>query len=426
VNVAEQHSPISFQVTETYTPPRPSNWGLPDDGRMYSYGKFPALNPDLFGKVRPPRTWRSRRGSLRTSRRASVQTAASERVVFAKAMVPTMRPTNALLAATRRGAKTLEQAITALSNQFTASSTNSSAHREASPDRMSVVSDVTVPSELGMTEEIVTSAEEFVLNHRRRQAILLGIIMTLQLSCRARFGASNSFRAASLNEQQSNPCDSASNRASTEHFAATIIQAFARGVYDRLSYQRTRSSASLIQAMRRGTRTRFAYLLIRETIIRTQSVCRAFLARSRLKTIISGRLLLYRPHLVLLWNRNRTSLCYRSMFWSITRRENILQLALVEEEISCLWRGLGISPPKFPKALDDPSLSDVARLRIYSSLRLDPSMQERKVLQAAANLGATSEQYVQALVVSCGPCPGLPTLCCTEGLTSTVALLSVA
>jgi len=42
-------------VSDTYTPPAPSNWGLPDDGRIYSYASFPSLNKDLFGNTRPPR-----------------------------------------------------------------------------------------------------------------------------------------------------------------------------------------------------------------------------------------------------------------------------------------------------------------------------------------------------------------------------------
>ena len=45
----------SDAVSETFNPPPPSNWGLPDDGRVYSYPSFPRLKKAYFGNVRPPR-----------------------------------------------------------------------------------------------------------------------------------------------------------------------------------------------------------------------------------------------------------------------------------------------------------------------------------------------------------------------------------
>jgi hypothetical protein len=42
---------------ETFQPPPPSNWGLPDDGRVYNYTSkgFPSrFSRNLFGSVRPP------------------------------------------------------------------------------------------------------------------------------------------------------------------------------------------------------------------------------------------------------------------------------------------------------------------------------------------------------------------------------------
>lgn len=40
-------------IRQVYTPPAPSNWGLPDDGSQYAYGlSFPRLNKDRYGTVR--------------------------------------------------------------------------------------------------------------------------------------------------------------------------------------------------------------------------------------------------------------------------------------------------------------------------------------------------------------------------------------
>lgn len=389
-----------LQVTETFTPPPPSNWGLPDDGRVYSYGTFPSLNPDLFGKVRPPRTWRGRRSSLRLSRRSSVRTAASEQVVFEKAMVPAMRSTSTLLAVTKRGAKSLEQAIAALSNQFTSPVHNSSAHSHGSPDdRLSVISEVTVPSELGMTEDIVTSAEEVVLNHRRKQAILLGIFMTLQNACRTRYSKQQSLREASMTELQMTSSDSESLQATKEYFATATIQACARGAQARLYYRRARSGAALIQALRRGRNARFAYRLVRITVIQVQCVSRGHLARSRLRTMISGRLLQYRQHLVQLWKSTNTSLCYRSVFWSCIRKENVVQLAFTEDEIRRLWGELGMHPPTFAIELDEPMLADDVRLRVYINCKLNPGRTQESAMMAAAKLGITNRHYVQTMLV---------------------------
>ena len=47
----------SHAITETFTPPPPSNWGLPDDGRTYHYSSFPKLKSILYGKTRPPKQW---------------------------------------------------------------------------------------------------------------------------------------------------------------------------------------------------------------------------------------------------------------------------------------------------------------------------------------------------------------------------------
>jgi DENN domain-containing protein 5 len=388
-----------FQVTETFTPPPPSNWGLPDDGRVYSYGTFPSLKPDLFGKVRPPRTWRGRRSSLRLSRRTSVRTAASEQVVFAKAMVPAMRSTSTLLAVTKRGAKSLEQAIAALSNQFNSSVINGSTHSQGSLDRLSVISEVTVPSELGMTEDIVTSAEEVVLNHRRKQAILLGIFITFQTACRTRYCKQQPSKDASMTEMQMTSSESESLQATKEYFAAATIQASARRTLARLYYQRARSGAALMQAVRRGRSSRFAYRLVRITVIRAQCASRGYLARLRLRTVISGRLALYRQHLVQLWKSTNTSLCYRSVFWSCIRKEKLVQLAFTEDEIRRLWGELRMEPPAFATELDKPMLADDVRLRVYINRKLNPSRAEETTMTSAANLGISNKQYVQTLLV---------------------------
>jgi hypothetical protein len=56
MTVLKQSTPFlenkSDEITDTYTPPPPSNGGLPE-GKSYIYSPFPRLNPDLYGKIRP-------------------------------------------------------------------------------------------------------------------------------------------------------------------------------------------------------------------------------------------------------------------------------------------------------------------------------------------------------------------------------------
>jgi hypothetical protein len=88
------------------------------------------------------------------------------------------------------------------------------------------------------------------------------------------------------------------------------------------------------------------------------------------------------------------------VFWALAQKENVLQLAMVEEEIRRLWGELGMSQPKFSNDVDDQRLTDEARARIYATLRVNPSKTEETVLKATANLGATCRQYIQVLSVS--------------------------
>ena len=171
-----------LQVTETFTPPPPSNWGL-ENGKTYQYGTFPTLDPALFGQIRPPMKFEDRQqSSIRMSRRMSAFVQASERVVVEKA-------TQSLLTTvTKRGVKNLESALKALSTPFipprrAGVSTPGRKTNKESPGN-SIVSDVTMPSSFELTDDVVSSAEMLIWNARRKQAILIRIVVQLQRLCR--------------------------------------------------------------------------------------------------------------------------------------------------------------------------------------------------------------------------------------------------
>lgn len=341
------------QVTDTFTPPPPSNWGLPDDGRSYCYGTFPSMNADLFGKVRPPRKWATnRRGSLRMNRRMSTSTAtrASEQAVFAKAMAPVVGPGSFILAASVRGAKNLEHAIGALSMPFMSSNLSSMMpSRRSDRDfdgagnstRSSIVSDVTMASEFGFSRDVVDSAEEVVLNARRKQSILVGILMVLQAESRRHIETSQYRR--SLRKKSLNGAHQRKQR--SERDSIVLLQGSFRSFAARSRFRDQRESASLLQAFVRGRRIRFAFELLRETVINLERVSRGFLARRRLTFVLNSRMDLYRRHIFSLWRVSHTSLCFRTKFWDFIQNDRIILMALAEQEIRRLWKLLAIAPP---------------------------------------------------------------------------------
>lgn len=171
------------QITETFSPPPPSNWGLQDDGRTYHYSTFPDLDYMLFGKIRHARVWQDRRSSLR-KRMSTALVQENEKAVVERASNSIMKKTK-----TRR-VRNLESALKTLSSPFKQFKNDipvgTPDHRQtpASPGGRSSFSEVTLPSTFEMAPEVVHSAEEMVLNARRKHAILLAIIVRLQSLCR--------------------------------------------------------------------------------------------------------------------------------------------------------------------------------------------------------------------------------------------------
>jgi DENN domain-containing protein 5 len=309
---SKSYFPLLFQVTETFTPPPPSNFGLPDDGRSYQYSTFPPLNPNFYGKVRTPgMKWNepNRQASIGAMRRrTSILAGANEHAVVEKAtrsllhnILPKRRPRN------------LEGALKVLSSPFHLSTqrmnSNSSHHRSAdapvtSRDRSSsAVSSVTLPSEFDSTDEaLLTTAEQVVLIARRKHAILIGILTTFQLY----------FRQHYQNKQR--------------------------------VFVSIKGALVSLQAIRRGMLVRFAFWMLRQRIAQFQALFRGYRVR-RLCTILTQvRMQLYKKQIFLLWQKSYTPLSYRSQFWQIFNSVSLVRLVLVEQELLRLWSLLRIQP----------------------------------------------------------------------------------
>jgi hypothetical protein len=359
------------QLTDTFAPPPPSNWGLPDDGRSYHYGSFPELNPELYGKIRPPMQWPQYRPKtpIKTTRRGSAAVQAKEKFVLAKAMAPVVATHEAIYAATKKGVKNLETAISALSSPFngprhrpTMSPRGNNSQRskfrqrrtDQSPPRHSVaISEVTMPSSLfdstfDLSMEMTlgaSAAEEVVLNARRKQAILLAIIIKLQAHCRVFLAKGQCHRLReSYKKMRTTPSqDTEADRLKYQICAAVCIQSLFRAYIARCIVYRRQRALVLLQGLVHGRRTRFAYRLLLGAIRRLQARARGYIVRLRLLYLFEVRMETYRQQILLLWQRAHTSLCFRSKFWPLIKETGFLRVSIAEAELRRLWEELSIN-----------------------------------------------------------------------------------
>lgn len=300
------------QVAETFIPPPPSNWGLPDDERTYHYGTFPKLHRELFGKVREPKQLiddERNPPTRRLRRRLTLAARENEQVVAKKAA----------LSLVPKGSK--HATLKALSSPFarwTGSDNLSGGRPDSNSDKSS--SDVSLPSTFPVSPEFRSSKEKLALNTRRRQAILIGAVVKLQSICRM-----------------------------------YIVR---RRRYGKLISYGSRSNLSLkdraavmIQSVTRMHRDRTAFKTIGDLVAKVQAISRGYHVRFVLHRALARRLELYRTVIFDLWDMSFTPLSYRSTLWGHMSSISVLRLALAEEELHRLWEIFGLDLPGAGRAL---------------------------------------------------------------------------
>ena len=291
-------------------------------------------------------TWhdQNRRDLLRGSkRRSSLVALRSEQVVVEKA-------SRSLLSyGPKRRSRNLESALRILSSPFNPKRTAQEAGfrrtEEASSFERergtSVVSSVTIPSEFdSATETELTSAEEIVLNARRKQAILMSILTKFQVQCRLHLKKKRSV------EQAKQYCwTSQEGSEQKEAFAATSIQNWFRSHLIRQEYLQKKKLILFLQAQKRGIKIRLAYQLLLFSVTHVQAICRGFVVRNVLASLATDRMNVYKQHIFALWNIASTPLTYRAQFWKIVKVSTFLRLRVTEQEIVRLWKELKIQVP---------------------------------------------------------------------------------
>ena len=335
------------QVNETFTPPPPSNWGLPD-GEVYQYGSFPKLDTSLFGKIREPKEWPklSRKTSQRMSRRASGLAHASERAFFAKTLAVSGReavsPKN-LIKATRRGVRGLESAIVALSSPFSSPRRRSDngpktpvQNAEVSFDNRRI-SDVTMPSTLDLDKDDITAAEEVVMNARRKQAILVGVIVQLQSAVRAYLARKH---LRDLGDTSTGPSSTVDKKRQAEKVLRKWLEKVSPCYLERRRFLKARNAAIIVQTCIRFYQVKTSYLMLFKAICRLQSRIRGIQGRVRVREAMEGRLNIYRQQIFTCWRRAKVPLSYRSTFWPLLGNDNkylFARVTFAESELSRLW-----------------------------------------------------------------------------------------
>jgi hypothetical protein len=248
---------------------------------------------------------------------------------------------------TRRGGRNLETALKALSTPFVPSPAKpvtpaNEPGRSLSRERSfrSHFSDVTLPSALNMTPEMVSSAEEIVLNARRKQAILLGIIVKLQRCCKRHLVRMQRLRLSRNDECVSEPHERDQRKIRSS--AALRIHCWVRMQSARFKFMRIRRATVVLQAYRRGLIVRETYRMLIYAIAKVQAVYRGHTVRERLSFVSLARLRLYKLVIFSLWCKASTPLSYRTKFWPHLKSAGLVRLFVAEQELKRLWSDLNM------------------------------------------------------------------------------------
>ena len=413
----------SMLIQEVFTPPSPSNWGLPGDGRYYHYGSFPRLKADLFGKVRPPKHWPQKdAGAYRTVAKAA---ALKQQELIAKAMGSTRPVVPTLLTSSggRSNVRDMEWAIRVLS-------------KDAANDKSRLVDEQKVESR--------ASAQQQLLAARRKQGILIDIVITIQAYCRmyitlrryeehkkALVSLQGRSRRTSPKKEQEAFRDTvtcavtmqalirlflAKHRFQSQRRSTIVVQRVMRGSLARKQYKklkaelllqrwirgslircyvsRLRLGTIMTQSIVRGRRARFGCALLMIDISKAQALSRGCLTRKLVSALIKKRTSRFKQQIFVLWQHAHTPLAYRTKMWPLLDGSGFLSLTLAEGELERLWTELDIKfPPSSPRGIslikDDQHLALAQHVGLSSPCYLRFVTVQAMIEAKKGNEGAT-------------------------------------
>eukprot|EP00536_Pseudo-nitzschia_multiseries_P002538 jgi/Psemu1/5747/gm1.5747_g len=369
----------TWNVEKVFVSPSPNNFGIPDTEKTYRYGTFPALDKKRFGRIRPPVKWPqlTNLDSVRYVTKADSKMKKKQNEIFRKAIRPVLVAPNAVAAAAKRTAKDLESTLAALSM-------NPPTKQQETISRGPSEGENTRPFPPREKVKTLSTAETIMMDARRKQHILLDLIIQIQALCRrylARLEYDNyksvllesrmSRERVEWERQQIARKELANKHRRLLHRKATTIQSFARMIpvrnqYNRVlrsivvlqsiqrgrreqqQWKRTKHSALLIAKCVRGRRTKLLYQELRRMITAVQSRVRGVLVRTKMKLVVKGKMTAYTGQIFVLWSHLHVSLVFRTKVWtelsgSSSSSSSFLCLRLAESELLRLWDAAGLS-----------------------------------------------------------------------------------
>ena len=380
----------SKQATEKFTPPPPSNWGLPDDGTTFHYGAFPELDSAMFGKVRPPAKWPEFQKSNYRSTRRTASEIIRKQQSYENGLLEALDDDSAASRGRPRvqtqGPSMLENALFILSKPYVLDKStkkldaNDNRYRSKSPIRERLKSlsgsehgpesaEESTHNSINFDEEEAEEAQMVIMSCRRKASILAGILIDFQAVSKGfvwrnrhgqveidgdKYGKTAGDRGIHAlcmlcppeQEKSMVSFQSIVRRVLAVAFAkrkkkATgVIQTWVRLYQQQKRYQTLKHGMITLQALYRSRTVSLAYHLLQASISRTQSRYRAFRVRLSMERILKGRMELYRRQIFTLWKREHTSLVFRTKFWMYLKRDSFLMHNLAEDELRRLWTSL--------------------------------------------------------------------------------------
>uniref|UniRef100_A0A7S2Y961 UDENN domain-containing protein n=1 Tax=Entomoneis paludosa TaxID=265537 RepID=A0A7S2Y961_9STRA len=399
-------------VTEKFTPPPPSNSGLPDDGRTYHYGSFPDLDLSLYGKVRPPIVWPEfqSKGSIRSHRRTASEIIRKQQLLVDGLLGSTQGgKTSANAQSMILEPNLLERSLYALSKPFMTENKMTPSTRERAKSPMHRGSDQgtgkahnksltlnsksppTTPTSVNAdaSEEFsVEAAQEVVLSARRKVSILVGIFVVMQARSRGYVIREKGRVQSSVDLQKKQEAERATWYQSKiskyepalitfqqmahqwlerktllrQANAATKIQTRVRSHRLQVNYVQLKFAMIMLQARIRSRRTKFAYQLLLLSVSKVQARYRGYGTRVAVQKILAGRLKLYRRQIFILWKREHTSLAFRAKMWMILQKSSFIRHNVAESELRRLWNELQLIEDPDVGILGDIAADEVSRL----------------------------------------------------------------
>ena len=387
-----------WKITKTFQPPPPNNLGLPDSEVTYSYGTFPPLDPSLFGRIRRPSLWRKTYSGKASRFALSSQSSKVKRTqndIVRRALKTTfVTAPSAIMSAAGRTARDLESALAVVSTvsglreKKDSPSTSASAKKNAKLKKTVSTCKLILPRTLFFTSfhysssncrrltihylfsavVSVTKADMIMMNARRKQIILLDVIIKIQACCRGflvrqKLKGPQNIRATGVfigNEE----AEKAKKLMQKKHEAAIRIQQYQRCFVAKYRWTRIKWATTTIQKKFLARRTANIYNELRRLVSVVQARVRGVQTRRRVGVVLDGKMARYKRQIFCLWNQAHVPLILRTKLWPdyFNVGHKFLRLRLAEGELVRLWALIGFKS-KGTVAMD-PS-DDVARLSVF-------------------------------------------------------------